>query len=89
VALFAYFNPEIGTKLIIPFAGIEWDLGIWYIPFTVVAVVLIVNSVNLTDGLDGLASGVTIINAATYTIIFYGMLQQLSGYTARRLIPVI
>lgn len=79
VALFAYFNPEIGTKLIVPFTGIEWDLGIWYIPFTVLAVVLIVNSVNLTDGLDGLASGVTIINTATYAIIFYGMLQQLSG----------
>jgi len=58
----------------VPFAGIEWDLGIWYIPFTVLAVVLIVNSVNLTDGLDGLASGVTIINSATYMIIFYGIL---------------
>jgi phospho-N-acetylmuramoyl-pentapeptide-transferase len=79
IAFFAYFNPEIGSKLIVPFFGVEWDLGIWYIPFTVIAVVLIVNSVNLTDGLDGLASGVTIINSATYTIIFFGIIQQLSG----------
>lgn len=79
VALFAYNNPSIGSKLVVPFAGVEWDLGIWYIPFTVIAVVLIVNSVNLTDGLDGLASGVTIINSATYMIVFYGILQQLSG----------
>lgn len=76
VALFAYNNPSIGSTLVIPFAGkdVVLDLGIWYIPFTVLAVVLIVNSVNLTDGLDGLASGVTIINSATYMVIFYGIL---------------
>lgn len=79
MAFFAYNNPSIGSKLIVPFAGVEWDLGAWYIPFTTIAVVLIVNSVNLTDGLDGLASGVTIINSATYMIIFYGILQQLEG----------
>ncbi len=79
VAFFAYNNPSIGSKLVVPFIGAEWDLGIFYIPFTVIAVVLIVNSVNLTDGLDGLASGVTIINSAAYMIIFYGILQQLSG----------
>lgn len=78
-AVFAYTNPQIGSKLIVPFSGAEWDLGFWYIPFTVISVVLIVNSVNLTDGLDGLASGVTIINAAAYMIIFYGLLQNLSG----------
>ena len=73
VAFFAYNNPTIGSKLVIPFTDIAWDLGIWYIPFTVVAVVLIVNSVNLTDGLDGLASSVTVANAATYTLIFFGL----------------
>ncbi len=79
VAVFAYSNPSIGSKLIIPFAKTELDLGIFYIPFTVLAVVLIVNSVNLTDGLDGLASGVTIINSATYMIIFYGIFKTLYG----------
>ena len=73
VAFFAYRHPLIGSKLIVPFFGTEWDLGGWYIPFTVVAVVLIVNSVNLTDGLDGLASSVTMANSATYTVIFFGM----------------
>jgi phospho-N-acetylmuramoyl-pentapeptide-transferase len=79
VAIFACINPSIGTKLVVPFTGVEWDLGIFYIPFTVIAVVLIVNSVNLTDGLDGLASGITIINSATYMIIFYGIVQHLAG----------
>jgi len=75
VAIFAYNNPAIGSKLIVPFFGVEWDLGVWYIPFTVIAVVLIVNSVNLTDGLDGLASGVVLINTATYALIFFGIYQ--------------
>ncbi len=82
VAIFAYNEPSIGSKLIIPFVPadkFQLDLGIWYIPFTVLAVVLIVNSVNLTDGLDGLATGVTIINSATYMIIFYGILRTLEG----------
>ena len=72
VAFFAYNNQMIGSKLIIPFGGgLEWDLGGWYIPFTVFVIVSMVNSVNLTDGLDGLASGVTMINALTYTIILF------------------
>lgn len=70
VAFFAYNNPLIGSKLIVPFGGgFEWDLGGWYVPFTVFVIVSMVNGVNLTDGLDGLASGVTMINALTYTII--------------------
>ena len=57
VAFFAYKN--VGTKLIVPFGGgLEWDLGDWYVPFTVFVIVSMVNGVNLTDGLDGLASGV-------------------------------
>ena len=72
VAFFAYKN--VGTKLIVPFGGgLEWDLGGWYVPFTVFVIVSMVNGVNLTDGLDGLASGVTLINALTYTIILYTM----------------
>lgn len=70
-AIYAYRNPYIGSKIIIPFINIDWNLGIWYIPFTVFVMVATVNSVNLTDGLDGLASGVTLIYAASFSIIFY------------------
>jgi len=69
VALFAYNDPNIGSKLIVPFTGIEWDLGVWLIPFTVFVVLGVVNGVNLTDGLDGLASGVTLLNTLTFGII--------------------
>lgn len=50
-----------GTTIIIPFVNVYWDLGIFYIPFIAFVVVAMANSVNLTDGLDGLASGVTMI----------------------------
>lgn len=51
---------EFGTQVYIPFADINIDFGIFYIPFIVFFVVAMTNSVNLTDGLDGLASSVTI-----------------------------
>ena len=80
VALFAYNNPLIGSKLIVPFGGgFELDLYGWYVPFTVFVVVSMVNGVNLTDGLDGLATGVTMINALTYTIILFICYQIQSG----------
>ncbi len=71
VAIFAY--NLVGSKLIVPFTGTEVDLGMGYIPFTAFVIVAIVNAVNLTDGLDGLAGGVTLIDAATFTLIFMAM----------------
>ncbi len=74
IAIYAYSDGAIGSKLFIPIWNVEWDLGIWYIPFTVFVIMSLTNSVNLTDGLDGLAGGVSLINAATYTLIFLGLL---------------
>ena len=44
---------DTSTVLIIPFLG-QLDLGLVYFPLCVVGIVYITNSVNLTDGLDGL-----------------------------------
>lgn len=66
-ALFAYRNG--GSSIYIPFTSMELDLGYLYIPIIAFIMVGTVNSVNLTDGLDGLASGVTLIVAATMSII--------------------
>jgi phospho-N-acetylmuramoyl-pentapeptide-transferase len=81
VALFAYNDPNIGSKLIVPFAGVEWDLGVWYVPFTVFAVLGVVNGVNLTDGLDGLASGVTLLNALTFGLLYIVFIGNAAGRT--------
>ena len=53
-----------------PFSGLEWDLGVFYIPFIMFVIIATVNSVNLTDGLDGLSSGVTLIYSLTMGVIF-------------------
>lgn len=71
-AVFCFYllQSGIGTAIYIPFTnGAEWNLGIWFIPFLFVAVLGTVNGVNLTDGLDGLAGGVTLIVAAFFMIV--------------------
>ncbi len=59
----------VSTKIIIPFTGISLDFWYFYVPFTVLVMLATVNSVNLTDGLDGLATSVTIVIAIFYMII--------------------
>lgn len=51
----------------------EWvlNLGLLYIPFVALVLVGASNAVNMTDGLDGLAIGSTLIAAATYAIFSY------------------
>ena len=51
----------VDTTLYIPFAGVTWDLGFFYYVIALLLLTGMVNSVNLTDGLDGLASGVTLV----------------------------
>ena len=51
----------LGTDVYIPFAKIYVDFGVLYIPFVVFTMLAMTNGVNLTDGLDGLAGGVTFI----------------------------
>ncbi len=54
----------------LPFIGGEyWDFGIMAVPITVIWIVAVTNSVNLIDGLDGLADGVSTIAALTMLII--------------------
>ncbi len=50
--------------LYVPFIG-AWDLGFWSLPGTFLWVVVLTNSINLIDGLDGLAAGVSLIVALT------------------------
>ena len=53
----------------LPFGGEYLDFGVWSIPITVIWIVAVTNSVNLIDGLDGLADGVSTIGALTMLII--------------------
>ncbi|MBQ6621740.1 MAG: phospho-N-acetylmuramoyl-pentapeptide-transferase [Mogibacterium sp.] len=57
------------TEVLIPFAKVWISLGILYIPFVIFVEVAKSNSVNLTDGLDGLASGVTAVVGLCFAVI--------------------
>lgn len=54
---------EVVTTIQIPFINYELDLGLFYYPFALFIIVGFVNAVNLTDGIDGLASSVTFVAA--------------------------
>lgn len=68
IAVYAANHENIGTFLDVPFTHMIIDLKFMYIPFTVVFIVGFVNAVNLTDGLDGLVSGVSLFSAVFFVI---------------------
>ncbi len=61
--VWAVLSGSIGTEVRIPFTNVIWDFSWTFIPFAVLVILATVNSVNLTDGLDGLATCVTIVVA--------------------------
>ena len=69
IAYYQYSASPSATQLVIPFTNHIINLGIWYIPFMIIFIIGTVNAVNLTDGLDGLASGVTLI-VSCFFILF-------------------
>ncbi|MBQ7642314.1 MAG: phospho-N-acetylmuramoyl-pentapeptide-transferase, partial [Clostridia bacterium] len=68
------------TKVYLPFTGEIIDLGAWYFPICVFVFLAVTNSVNLTDGLDGLAAGTGYIYAACMAIV---ILLQVENFPTR------
>lgn len=58
----------------LPIAHIVFDLGIWYVPFAAFVIVSFTNAFNVTDGLDGLATGLLLICLAAFGVIVAGHL---------------
>ena len=75
-AIWAYRSPNIGSSILLPFSGESVDLGFWYIPLIMFVIIAEVNSVNLTDGLDGLASSVSLVYALAMTVVFHMLSKQ-------------
>lgn len=75
LAVFLANYSEGSSYVYIPIKDIYVDFGIWYIPFIVFVVLAMTNAVNLTDGLDGLASGVTALVTLFFSIagMTYGL----------------
>jgi phospho-N-acetylmuramoyl-pentapeptide-transferase len=72
VGLFIYMHPGFDGHLSLPFVKkFQPDLGWFYIVFAIVVIIGASNAVNLTDGLDGLAAGPTVVTAAVYLVFSY------------------
>ncbi len=67
VATLLYQNLKIDF-INIPFLGIL-RLGVFYIPFAAFIIVAFTNAVNITDGLDGLASGLLLIALLAFWLL--------------------
>ncbi|MCI9377297.1 MAG: phospho-N-acetylmuramoyl-pentapeptide-transferase [Eubacterium sp.] len=64
---------NISLTMLIPFSGGKYlDLGIMAVPMLFVVVIGTVNGVNFTDGLDGLASSVTVLVATFFSVVAVG-----------------
>ncbi len=63
---------QTGTMLYVPFfSGVAIDLGPFYVVFAAFTIVAFGNAVNLTDGLDGLATMPVIIASVAFMLIVY------------------
>ncbi|MGD0152666.1 MAG: phospho-N-acetylmuramoyl-pentapeptide-transferase [Thermacetogeniaceae bacterium] len=65
----AAFSLHQETTVLLPFTGFRVDLGVYYYALVVFILVAAANAVNLTDGLDGLASGLMLVVAVAFVLI--------------------
>lgn len=76
LALFiAYFlYQDLGIKIVnVRFINV-YDIGVFYIPFAAFVIVSFVNAVNITDGLDGLVSGLLLIALIAFLALSHNIL---------------
>lgn len=72
-AIYSYYNPSIGSIIMVPFTKKLFDLKTLYIPFIIFYYVSTTNALNLTDGLDGLATSITLLVVTFFTLLSFGM----------------
>ncbi len=77
-----WFYFKLGFTVVhVPFLG-NFNFGIWFIPFFILAVVSTSFAVNETDGLDGLAAGILLIAFFSFGLIAYTQgRENLAGFT--------
>ena len=72
VLLIKYSNHEFLYDLYFPFfKNLVWQMGLFFIPFGLFVIIGASNAVNLTDGLDGLATVPVMLVALSFTLISY------------------
>lgn len=73
---FSYKNQFVGSEIRVPIINIILNLNWWYIPFSILVYIAVTNSVNLTDGLDGLAGTTSIIYFIGFLVIIAVQMMQ-------------
>ncbi len=68
VTVFLSYTGVLGSEIYVPFVDGTVNIGLLTIPLSIFVQLAVVNSVNLTDGLDGLASTVTLIVSLFFMI---------------------
>lgn len=69
VSVFVYRSNLVGGGLIVPFSNKIVDVGWWIIPISVVVFLAASNSVNLIDGLDGLAGSTVSVSTIGFVLL--------------------
>ncbi len=72
-AYYMYAHTDLGTEMIVPFMDGKVDIGPVYYAFMFIVILGTVNGANFTDGLDGLASSVTVLIATFFTVAAIGL----------------
>ena len=84
-AVFAFYimnYTDLGTTMLIPFSdGKYLDASFLYLPMLFIAMIGTVNGANFTDGLDGLASSITVLVATFFTVVSIGLNSGISPIT--------
>ncbi len=81
--VFAYVNGI--TVFYLPFSYEVVELDLWTIPIVALIFIAVTNSVNLTDGLDGLAGSVSVVYLLSLMVIIFVQMQKFGYlYTAEK-----
>ena len=81
-AAWLYRSEGVGPAIALPFSDKSWDMGFLYIPFALFVLMGTMNGVNLTDGVDGLAAGTSLVVQLCFVILF-ALMPLTGGWTGQ------
>ena len=83
---FYVYKSNAGSVLIVPFTDYQIDIGVWIVPLVVIIYLATTNAVNLTDGLDGLASSTTFSYMLSFTALLFILISStFSGFSEQHI----
>ncbi len=71
ISIYKFKTIGSGVQFIVPFSQTGINIGILYVPVMLIVILGTVNAVNLTDGLDGLASGITAVVSSFFVLFAF------------------